>query len=78
MERKIDTFLLQRLAEVENVELLGQVLTLLEGKKVQVSRGNMREVLARLSDITFILGDEKIGRILYNNGKNRAKKRKKA
>lgn len=60
-----------------NIHLLAVEIAKRERKKVQVSIGNIREILARLSDISFELGSEEVGQILHNNGKNRSKKRKK-
>lgn len=59
-----------------NIQLLSQELARREAKKVSVSIGNIREVLARLSDIAYEVGCVEIAEILYNNGKNRAKKGK--
>ena len=46
----------------------------LEGRKVQVSVGNVREILSILSDLAF--SDPEVLRILLENGKRRSTRRK--
>lgn len=67
-----------------NVSALAQEVARREGKKVQVSIGNIREVIAKLSDIIYdgkVLGDKvnptDVVAVLILNGHNRSKRKKK-
>ena len=50
-------------------------LAALEGKKHQVSVGNVREIIGLLSDLAY--ASPLIGLSLYDNGKRRTKRKKK-
>ena len=41
----------------------------IEGKKIQVSVGNVREIVSIISDLYY--ADDTIARMLYQNGKRR-------
>ncbi len=54
-----------------DIEKLARAVSKFEGKKKQVSIGNIREILAILSDMSLD-GPHKILGIIYENGRRRA------
>lgn len=57
------------------IQELASRLAKLEGKKSQVKIGDMREILAILSDVVYHEMNGIVG-ALYENGKRRAKRKK--
>lgn len=53
------------------IQDLASKVALTEGKKLQTEIGNVREVLAILSDLIY--EDKEVYEILYKNGERRAK-----
>lgn len=58
-----------------NMRELASELAEAEGLKVEVSVGNMREILGLLSDLIYAEGGDDLVNLLYRNGKRRAKKK---
>ena len=58
--------------KIKDTRHLTRVIALKEGKKVQVSIGNIREIISILSDL-FISNPETV-KIIVNNGKRRARR----
>jgi len=58
-----------------NITQLASKMTKTEGLKVQVSVGNMREILAILSDIIWeeyrTTGNATISKLIFSNGQRR-------
>jgi len=52
---------------------LASKVALTEGKKLQDQIGNVREILAIVSDLIY--EDEEVYKVLYKNGQRRAKKK---
>jgi len=58
-----------------NIKKLASIIAKKEGKKSQVKIGDVKEMLGILSDILY--ADFSVSVILYKNGFNRAKRKKK-
>jgi len=58
-----------------NIKKLASIIAKKEGKKSQVKIGDVREVLGIVSDLIY--DDINIAMVIYENGQNRAKRKKK-